>query len=77
LLARSLWQLTNVPTGFQAEGVVAVPVAVPESRYETAAARRVFFADALSRLAEIRAVQRVSAINRVPLGGSNVLSEWR
>lgn len=72
LLSRSLWQLTNVQTGFQAEGVLAVPVAVPESRYETAAARRVFFADALGRLAGLRGVQRVSAVNRVPLGGSNV-----
>lgn len=72
LFSRSLWQLTNVPTGFQAEGVLGVPVALPESRYATAAARRVFFADALGRLAGLPGVQRVSAINRVPLGGSNV-----
>lgn len=72
LLSRSLWQLTSEPTGFRAEGVVAVPVALPESRYSTAAARRVFFAAALGRLAEIPRSQRVSAVNRVPLGGSNV-----
>jgi putative ABC transport system permease protein len=73
LLSRSLWQLTNVPTGFQAEGVLAVPLAPPESRYATAAARRTFFAEALGRLAGLPDVQRVSAVNRVPLGGSNVL----
>ncbi|MPZ19617.1 MAG: FtsX-like permease family protein [Luteitalea sp.] len=72
LLSRSLWQLTNVPTGFQAEGVLGLPVAVPESRYATAAARRVFFAKAFGRLAELPGVQRVSAVNRVPLAGSNV-----
>jgi len=72
LLSRSLWQLTSEPTGFRADGVLAVPVALPETRYATAAARRVFFAGAIGRLAELPGVQRVSAVNRVPLGGSNV-----
>jgi putative ABC transport system permease protein len=73
LLSRSLWQLTNVPTGFQAEGVLGIPIALPESRYATAAARRIFFTEALGRLAGLPGVQRVAAVNRIPLGGSNVL----
>ena len=52
--------------------ISSIPVAVPDSRYATAAARRVFFAEALGRLAELPGVQRVSAVNRVPLAGSNV-----
>lgn len=73
LLSRSLWQLTHVPVGFQAEGVLGVPIALPESRYATATARRIFFAEALGRLAALPDVQRVAAVNRIPLGGSNVL----
>lgn len=73
LLSRSLWQLTQVPTGFQTEGVIGVPVSLPGSRYATGAARRGFFGDALGRLAGLSGVQRVASVNRIPLGGSNTI----
>jgi putative ABC transport system permease protein len=72
LLSRSLWQLTHVPTGFQADGVLGIPVSLPGSRYATGAARRTFFNEAAGRLAALPGVKNVAAVNRIPLGGSNV-----
>jgi putative ABC transport system permease protein len=72
LLSRTLWQMTSVPLGFRTEGVIGIPIGLPESRYATPGSRRAFFDEALNRLAQVPGVQRASAVNRVPLSGSNV-----
>ena len=76
-ICADLWQLTNVPAGFQAEGVLGIPVALPESRYATPAARRIFFTEALGRLAALSGVQHVAAVNRIPWADRMSSSEWK
>jgi len=70
LLARSFLQLTHVDPGFLADGVLAVPIdlgAVDPPR------RGVFLDQLAERLRGLPGVTHVSAVNRSPLSGSNVL----
>jgi putative ABC transport system permease protein len=72
LLARSFWQLTRVDPGFRAERLLAVPLELTGEGTRAAPERVPFLNDLLGRLAELPGVEEVSAVNRLPLGGSNV-----
>ena len=72
LLIRSFWVLRNVDAGFRAEGVLAVDLVVPGSRYDgqkTAA----FYQQLVDRLAALPGVQVAAAASDLPpaAGGNN------
>lgn len=72
LLARSFWQLTRVDPGFRAENLLAVPLELTANGTRAAPERVPFLNDLMRRLGELPGVDEVSAVNRLPLGGSNV-----
>jgi len=74
LLARSFWTLSHVDPGFRTERLLSSNVAIPGTRYPTPDSRRAFVTQALDRLQAIPGVARVAAVNRLPLGGANVLT---
>jgi len=60
LLIGSFARLSNVDAGFDAGGVLTLPVTLPEQRY-TEAARAAFFETAVARLAGLPGVESVAA----------------
>jgi predicted permease len=74
LLARSFWSLSRVDPGFRTDHLLASSVAIPGVRYPTSESRRAFVAQALDRLQALPGVARAAAVNRIPLGGANVLT---
>ncbi|MFQ5743402.1 MAG: FtsX-like permease family protein, partial [Acidobacteriota bacterium] len=73
LLARSFWRLTQVDPGFRTERLVAVPLSLAGNGRQTGAERYAFLNQVLGRLQELPGVEDVTAVNRLPLGGPNVL----
>ena len=73
LLARSFWSLSRVDPGFRTDRLLASGVAMPGTRYPTPESRRAFVARALDRIQALPGVARTAAVNRLPLGGANVL----
>lgn len=73
LLARSFWTLSSVDPGFRANNLLASGVAMPGTRYPTADTRRAFVGRALDTLEALPGVTRAAAVNRLPLGGGNVI----
>ena len=73
LLARSFWTLSRVDPGFRTDRLLASSVAMPGTRYPTSESRRAFVARALDRIQALPGVARTAAVNRLPLGGANVL----
>jgi predicted permease len=74
LLARSFWTLSRVDPGFRTDRLIASSVGIPRTRYPTPESRRAFVAQALDRIQALPGVARVAAVNRIPFGGSNVLT---
>ena len=81
LFLQSLHRLTHVNPGFDASHVVTVDLALPESRYRTAAQQHQLCSTALDRLAGLPGVRSVAATNLVPHGsassGINISIEGR
>ena len=73
LLARSFYSLTRVDPGFRADALLASGVPMPDSRYPTPESRRAFVARTLDALAALPGVTATAAVNRLPLGGANVI----
>ena len=74
LLLRSFSNLTRVDPGFDAEGVLAFQVSLPEASYSGRAARVQYYDSLLSRLAAVPSVASASAVQTLPLRGDYVLS---
>lgn len=72
LLGRSLWALVHVDPGFRADGLLQVPIQVATSGRATAESRRAFMDALEASLRDLPGVERVAAVNRLPLGGGNV-----
>ena len=81
LFLQSLHRLTHVNPGFDASHVVTVDLALPESRYQTAAQQHQLCSTVLDRLAGLPGVRAVAATNLVPHGsassGINISIEGR
>jgi predicted permease len=73
LLSSSFWRLSHVDPGFRATGLVSVPLAIADAGYDSAGARGSFMIDVVERLRGLPGITDVAAVNRLPLGGSNVL----
>jgi putative ABC transport system permease protein len=69
LLVRSLVTLARVDLGFETERVLAVNIALPETRYDTPAKRLVFFQTLTTRVQGLAGVQSVAFANRFPMRG--------
>jgi putative ABC transport system permease protein len=76
LLVRSFIALQEVRPGFDASDVLTFQLALPASRYPTAAARRPFVRELERRLGELPGVKRVGLIDKLPLTGSGPLSPY-
>ncbi len=74
LMVQSFLRLQQAEPGFRPEGVLTLRVALTGSAYDSTAARRAFYRDALTEIAAIPGVRSVAAINAIPLGGSNASS---
>jgi putative ABC transport system permease protein len=66
LLGRSLWEMANVPLGFQAEGVLAVDVTLPWSMYPGSEATAPFYDELEARLATLPGVTGVATTCALP-----------
>lgn len=72
LLERSFWNLVQVDPGFRAEGLLQIPMGLSSSGRDTPGSRRAFLDHALGALEALPGASAVAAVNRLPLGGSNV-----
>lgn len=76
LLVRSLLQLNKVDPGFDANGVLAVHLSLPNGRYDTDEKSTAFFQRLQERLEGIPGVQSVSAASSVPLTSFGYTSDF-
>jgi predicted permease len=73
LLIRSFGRLSRVDPGFRTDKLVAMGLALPDTRYRSQAPRVAFYEQVMQRLRALPGVEAVAAVNRLPLGGSNVM----
>lgn len=71
LLVRSFQSLQDVDLGFEPEGVLAMSVSLPGSRYPDREATRSFFVGLEERVRALPGVVSVASTNTLPLGDSN------
>jgi putative ABC transport system permease protein len=74
LLIKSLVKLLDVNPGFSSENVLTVNTILPRAKYREPAQTIGFYNQLIERLGRLPGVQAVSAINYLPLGGSNASS---
>lgn len=74
LLIRSLVRLQQVPTGFDQDRLVAVPIDPPSPRYDSAAAALQLYHDVAAAVAAVPGVRSVALSNQVPLSGASINS---
>jgi putative ABC transport system permease protein len=70
LMVRSFVRLRHVQPGFAADHLLTFRLALPEGGYASAASRRGFVDDLLTRLSTSRGVVTAAVNSRLPLGGS-------
>jgi putative ABC transport system permease protein len=70
LLTSSLQRVLRVETGFAAEQVLAVDVALPAARYSDEAARLSVYDRILAKVSALPGVERVSSISLLPFTGA-------
>jgi putative ABC transport system permease protein len=69
LLTRSFLNLTHVEPGFDANGVVTASIAFGNGRYDDVASQERLVGAVLERIGARGDVERVGAINHLPIGG--------
>jgi putative ABC transport system permease protein len=69
LLLRSLERVEGVSPGMETDGVLALDVYLPEAKYTTPDARRLFYERALEELRRVPSVERASASLCTPVVG--------
>jgi putative ABC transport system permease protein len=69
LLLRSLQRVEGVSPGMETDGVLALDVYLPEAKYTTPEARRLFYERALEELRRVPSVERASASLCTPVTG--------
>jgi putative ABC transport system permease protein len=75
LLINSFVRLANTNAGFRADHLVKAKLSLAGPRYASADARRRFFADVLEGTRRLPGVRSVGAVNRFPLGDSNLTTD--
>jgi putative ABC transport system permease protein len=71
LLINSFVRLVAVNPGFDAAGVLVVPVDLPGSRYPEAHQRRAFFDRLIASIEGLAGVEVAGAVSHLPLGGAD------
>jgi putative ABC transport system permease protein len=71
LLVRSYQNLQQLTPGFDAGGVLTMTVTLPDYRYESADARRHFFAQAVERIERLPGVRSAAFVNTLPFSTYN------
>ncbi len=71
LLVRSFNNLQDVDLGFDPDGVLAMQMQLPQTRYPDAAARLAFFSLLEERLEALPGVERAGSITNLPLAGQD------
>jgi putative ABC transport system permease protein len=69
LMVRTLWELRNVPPGFDSSNVLTMRVAVPRDHFPSPATQINFFQETLQRVRALPEVEDAGAIDDLPLGG--------
>jgi putative ABC transport system permease protein len=75
LLVRSFVQLTSVPPGFDARGVLTAQISLPINLYKTQEQQLAFFRSLEKRLVSLPGVESAALANVLPLQGFN-LGSW-
>ena len=76
LMIRSLLRLWSVDPGFRPEGIVAVPLNLPETRYPDDAQRRAFQERWLARARQIPGVTGAAALTMLPFAFDKSSSDY-
>jgi putative ABC transport system permease protein len=71
LLARSLWEMTHAPLGFNAERMLTFTVQLPGARYGTPALRSNFHAEFAERIKALPGVEGVALTSGLPTSITN------
>jgi predicted permease len=66
LLARSLWEMTTAPMGFEPANLLTARVELPAAAYTTAERRALFFRQLEERLAALPGVRGVASTTQIP-----------
>jgi predicted permease len=78
LVLRSLWSLSNVPLGYQAEKVLSLRLASPLTRMDGSFLRAAaFYTEAVDRLAQLPGVEAAAAVSDVAFGGGFTSNQFR
>jgi putative ABC transport system permease protein len=77
LLMRSFANLRAVDPGFRADHVLTVDLNLPRSRYGAPARQAQFYDALIERVGALPSVQRVGAIEELPLSGPQQTSDFR
>jgi putative ABC transport system permease protein len=70
LLAKTLWRLQDVDTGFRAENILTFRFTVPPKKFATSAQRSDLYERVAEQLAALPGVESVGATNDLPFAGS-------
>lgn len=76
LLIRSFWQLQSQGTGFNAQNVLTMRVALPNRKYNDDPKRINFFTQALTQLQALPNVEAAGAINFLPFAGPGAATDF-
>jgi putative ABC transport system permease protein len=72
LLLRSLERLQRVPTGFEEDHLLAVPIMPPSSRYESPERALQLYRAVAEAVSAVPGVRSVALTNHVPLSGASI-----
>jgi putative ABC transport system permease protein len=69
VMIQSFWKLAHAPVGFDPRGVLTMRVTLPQYKYARPPQKTAFFANAVSVLERIPAVDSAAAVSVLPLNG--------
>jgi putative ABC transport system permease protein len=77
LMVRSFWFLRDVDPGFEADGVLAVGLSVPSSRYAARDDVLAFYDRLLAALEARPGIERAGTVGQLPLSGTSWSSQFQ
>jgi len=78
LVLRSLWTLSSIPLGYQAEKVLSLRLASPLKRMDGSFLRAgAFYTEAAERLSQLPGIEAAAAVSDVAFGGSITSNQFR